>query len=163
MPFLPNFGRVNSKGFCVRCARVLLGRLLFHSLAGMILPSPFCLFFFRCFAVPQNASSSTSTPFKRMHKKDRKEEAKGDLLGSSFFFVHHHTDDSNNELAKKLLQQKTFQKGSNNTYTTVIDAKLLMVPSYYWSLKITLFKKNRQKSCIFQHVKSHFLWFSTLC
>ena len=45
-----------------------------------------------------------------MHKKDRKEEAKGDLLGSSFFFVHHHTDDSNNELAKKTSSAKNFSK-----------------------------------------------------
>ena len=77
-----------------------------HDIAKSILP----VFFFRCFAVPQNASSSTSTPFKRMHKKDRKEEAKGDLLGSSFFFVHHHTDDSNNELAKKTSSAKNFSK-----------------------------------------------------
>ena len=117
-----------------------------HDIAKSILPV-----FFRSFAVPQNASSSTSTPFKRMHKKDRKEEAKGDLLASSSYIITLTTATTNLQKNKLFQQNKTFQKGRNNTYTTVIDAKLLMVPSYYWSLKITLFK-NLAKSCIFEHV-----------
>ena len=109
--------------------RVLLGRLLFHSQAGMILPSPF-LPVFSLF--PKMHHLQRQPLSKECIKRTEKKQREG---GPSSFFVHHHTDDSNNELAKNFLAKETFPKYSNNTYTTVIDAKLLMVPAHAIDLR----------------------------